>query len=279
MISTTKIEDVSLPKSDSRRNLPYTKVRAGHKEYESNRKLHCDKKKQSPASLKFKRAFNSAIIARSAFLKRRLTRQEWVALKKAVLHQCTRGPTDKLSRKLNEIQRQVNTVEQLVPTDISSAFASLEMFKLQMDVLRRQMYSAILENDTLSETCPHFRLRRIYHVPFVSGESLYFRHASLQSIISYKLDGKLEQLCCHSCLEKRSDAFFEWTGSSLTMLDAEDASPILDRKDCASLKTVHPLSIQSIWTGFVTAKFRSTHGVPDSAHQPLRTKPQTILKR
>lgn len=279
MISTTKIEDVSLPKSDSRRNLPYTKVRAGHKEYESNRKLHCDKKKQSPASLKFKRAFNSAIIARSAFLKRRLNRQEWVALKKAVLHQCTRGPTDKLSRKLNEIQRQVNTVEKLVPTDISSAFESLEIFKLQMDVLRRQMFSAILENDTLSETCPHFRQRRIFNSPSIPSQSIYFRPKSLNCIISYKLDGKLEQLCCHSCLEKRSDAFFEWTGESISMFDAEDASSIFVRKDCASLKTVHPLSIQSIWTGFITAKFRQEHGVSQKVSEPLDFIPTSIRKR
>jgi len=257
MISTTKTEDVSLPKPDSPRNLTYTRVRKGHKEYKSNQKLNSGASSRSPFAEKFKKAFNSALIARSAFLERRLTRQEWVALKKAVLTQCTRRGTDKLSRKLNEIQRQVNQVEKLVPADISDAFSSLEVFKLQMDVLRRQMFSAILENDTLSETCPHFRHRRLFYLPDVS-QTLYFRlKGNLNCIIPLKLDGKLLQLCCHTCTEKRSDAFFEWTGGSITMHDTDDEFTVLDRKDCSSLKTISPLSIQSVWTDVINNKFRS----------------------
>jgi len=256
MISTTKTEDVSLPKPDSPRNLTYARVRQGHKEYRSNQKLNSGSNSKSPSAIRFKKAFNSALIARSAFLKRRLTRQEWVALKKAVMRQCSRAPTDKLSRKLNEIQRQVNQVEKLVPTDISSAFNSLEVFKLQMDVLRRQMFSAILENDTLSETCSHFRHRRMFMLPDIS-QTLHFRlRGNLNCIIPLKLDGKLQQLCCHTCTEKRSDAFFEWTGGSITMLDVDDEFPVFDRKDCSSLKAISPLSIQSVWTDIINHKFR-----------------------
>jgi len=257
MISTTKTEVVSLPKSDSPRNLSYTRVRKGHKEYKSTQKLKSGANSTSPFAVKFKKAFNSALIARSAFLERRLTRQEWVALKKAVHRQCTRGGTDKLSRKLNEIQRQVNQVEKLVPADISDAFSSLEVFKLQMDVLRRQMFSAILENDTLSETCPHFRHRRLFTLPDIS-QTVHFRlRGNVNCYIPLKLDGKLQQLCCHSCTEKRSDAFFEWMGDSITMQDIDSEFPVLDRKDCSQLKTISPLSIQSVWTEIINNKFRS----------------------
>jgi len=257
MISKPKTEDVSLPKPDSHRNLPYTRVRSGHKEYKSNQKLQSGTSGKSPSSIRFKKAFNSALIARSAFLQRRLTRQEWVSLKKAVARQCSRSPTDKLSCKLNAIQQQLNQVEKLVPVDISDAFSSLEVFKLQMDVLRRQMYAAILENDTLSETCPHFRQRTLFHVPKFE-HTLYFRlQGNLNCIIPLTFDGNMQQLCCASCTEKRSDAFFEWTGGLITMRDTDDDFSLPDWKQYSSLKTLNPLSIQSVWTGIINHKFRS----------------------
>lgn len=254
MISTTKPEAVSLSKPDNPRTLTYTRIRPGHKEYKSNQKLNSGSGSRSPFAVKFQKAFKSALIARSAHLGRRLTRNEWVALKKAVHHQCTCGGTDKLSRKLNEIQRQVNTVEKLIPVDISSAFNSLELFKMQMDVLRRQMFYALAEGDTLSETCSHFRHRRLFQLPSCPTPLYFVPEGFSRSIHPLPLDGKLLQLCCPSCLEKRSDAFFEWTGSSITMLDAENASEIFVRKDFDSLKTVSPLSIQSVWTSLLSTK-------------------------
>lgn len=208
----------------------------------------------SPVQKRFKKAFAKALSVRSRVLGRRLTRFEWCALKNAVAKQCS-PQKQSLSVKVSQLSKRLEEVSQLIPVSLGQAADSVDLLRFQVSVLRQQALEFMIEKDSLSETCPHFRKRRIFLPPPIK-EAIWFTYPGFQPF-SYLPTGNPEQLCCPDCLSAREDAFFSWTGSCPQFSTSEAAETLVAGKKPSPLLAVSPLSIQSVWTQCITHRFRS----------------------
>lgn len=252
MIKSTEKEDAGLPTPSSHLPLGCVKVRTGHK-------LHVRLQRrtaanpQSPDRIKFQKAFSSALHHRSAFLGRRLTRQEWCKLKKAVQKQVFDKP-DSISRQLRLLATEVAQLRAFHPA--TPVVDSLAVMELKLDALRQQAVSVMQERDSVSETCPHFRKRTLFYSPDLGKVVHFEKIPGIRGSFSYKIQGQLEQLCCPQCLLEREDCYFSWTGDSISFSSATGAERLVEKGRSSLLLSISPLSIQSIWTQLCSLQIR-----------------------
>lgn len=227
--------------------------------------------KSTSKEKKFSLALSKALVVRTRVLGRKLFRSEFVALKRAVRKQCFQQPSDQVSCQLRSLASAVKHLQQSMPLDFSSVSDSLEMMRVQLSVLRQQALDFMLEADQLKETCPHFRHRTLFTAPNILN-NVVIEQLGLPAIY-YSSKGQLEQLCCRSCLEQREDAYFSWTGSTITFECAHEFEDLIGKRSVSPWAGISPLSIQSIWTQIISGRFRS-HFQPPSHTSKLKVRKQ-----
>nr|CAA7351346.1 unknown [Aspergillus fumigatus partitivirus 1] len=205
---------------------------------------------------RFKTAFSKALAVRSRVLGRRLTREEWVKLKHAVRYQCF-GPTVPLQKQLTMLATRVARCERLVPASISSVADSIELMYQQLSLLRAQAMELMSERESIAPSCPHFRKRKVFPTPS-NQLQIGVKPLGWHSVITYRLQGRDETLCCGACLQARSDAWFSWTGEELRFEHFLEGDDIPGKEQLLrSLSAISPLSIQGIWSQILLQKYGS----------------------
>lgn len=213
---------------------------------------------------RFQSSFRKALTARSRFLGRDLTRQEWIKLKNAVKRQ-NQVQYDSLTVQVRQLASEVATLRRCNPTTLLEVDDSISLLRNQVSLFRRQVFDLSLEHDQLTETCSHFKSRTLYY-PQVTGHGITTNIPGFGPL-SYNQSFEVTQLCCDSCLAKRQDAFFEWYGCDLSSFKSFSqfeslASKVAKRdKDTAlftkQLLTIAPLSLQPVWSEIISRKFRT----------------------
>jgi len=217
-----------------------------------------DKKRvkfSTPPKSRFNIALGKSLIVRSTFLKRRLTRTEFKQLVRAVRKQIS--PV--LSRNENilaSFEKRIHALERSVPGDALNLQDSISSFAAQVSVLREQCVQLIIERDEIGETCGHYRHRRnVYpkNVPF-----LEYKIPGLGLVVpSVK---EVETLACATCTIKREEQLFYWTGCSFASF-VDSLADESDRKtyEKCVIRSVSPLSIQSVWSAVLNLKYNRVH--------------------
>nr|WQF62553.1 hypothetical protein [Aspergillus ochraceopetaliformis partitivirus 1] len=239
-----------------------SRKRYGESTRNAQRPLHPRGTRNDAASAKkqkFNRAMSKAIATRVRVLGRKLTQLEFRQLVAAVRKQITPGLTNFIARAVSNIETRVKTLELATPTHVSQLESAIAMFQTQVTVLREQAMRAIQENDVLSETCSHIAHKSMLHAPPVMHP--FSQHFPNLGHISINLK-PVEVLCCDSCLAKRQDSVFLWTG--IDPVSLADMMPYLSREEAIrwliskKISKVHPLSIQSVWSALVNLKYNRT---------------------
>jgi hypothetical protein len=213
---------------------------------------------------RFQSSFRKALTARSRFLGRDLTRQEWISLKNAVKRQ-NQVQFDSLTVQVRQLASEVSILRRCNPTSLLEVDDSISLLRNQVSLFRRQVFDLSLEHEQLSETCPHFKSRTMYY-PHVTGRSISTIIPGFGPL-NYDQSFAVTQLCCDSCLAKRQDAFFEWYGYDLSSFKSfsqfESLVSMVTKRDTDTLaftkqlSTVAPLSLQPVWTEIISRKFRT----------------------
>lgn len=206
---------------------------------------------------RFDRAFRKSIAIRVRVLGRRLTTPEFRALVVAVRKQIQPRLQNPISRAIGDIERRVKHLELSTPTHVQELESAISLFQTQITVLREQALRAIIENDNLSEACSHIQNKSFISTP--QDGTHYSRRFETLGYVSTTLKSQ-EVICCQSCLSKRQDSVFMWTGHDvISLADFMDFENPREKNIEYLIKNklsrVHPLSIQSIWTSIVNAKY------------------------
>lgn len=207
---------------------------------------------------RFDRAFRKSIAIRVRVLGRKLTSPEFKALVIAVRKQLQPRLENPISRAIGGIEQRVKQLELATPTHVQELESAISLFQTQITVLREQALRSIIENDNLSEACSHIQNKSFISPP--QDGTQYTRKFEMLGSISTTLRQQ-EVICCQSCLSKRQDSVFMWTGHDVISL-ADFMDPELPRESHIRylikhrLSRVHPLSVQSIWTAIVNAKYQ-----------------------
>nr|WGH72996.1 MAG: hypothetical protein [Trichoderma harzianum partitivirus 3] len=212
------------------------------------------RKQSSRSSPRFKKAFAKALSVRSKVLGRRLTRAEWIQLKKAVAKQISVA-TDELSTTVRYLLNEVHLLKKQNPSGAKRLDDSISMFHQQVSVMRQELMSLHSEKDRLTENCPHFQLRKMFSP--IKPINVYIEERELPTSIQVKIESTI-QLCCKECLQDREDALFSWYGITLDNLPVPDELKLKSRAFAKQISCLKPLSIQNVWTQLVTARYRST---------------------
>lgn len=270
-MKSTAIEDGTLLKSTSKTTVQPTtvnsfkakKARCG-KRIPNSKTFYLSFSKQESKTYRFDLAFSKALQKRSAYLGRRLTRPEWIALKRAVRKQCF-GSVDDSKTQISRLYTRLARTERLVPKSITAVAAQIELFHQQIQLLRQQAIELATERESLAPNCPHFRHRKVYRNVILTTP-LYTTKPGFPGTISYHANQLTGVACCDKCLDLREEAFFSWTGDNLSVED------LLSQYDCTDKSNVlrqlkrylpPPLAIQSVWSSILLQKF-GTDYLPDS---------------
>lgn len=265
-----------------------SRKRYGESTRKAQRPLHPRGTRNDAAFAKrqrFDKAFRKAIAIRVRVLGRPLTQLEFRRLVSAVRKQIQPRLENFVSRAVMNIEKRVKTLELATPTSVAQLESAIAMFHTQVTVLREQAMRAIQENDVLSETCSHVSHKKMFQVPNnMERPTAHFPNLG-HLTISLK---PTEVLCCDSCLAKRQDSVFLWSGVDLVSL--ADMMPHLPREEAIrwlisnKISQVHPLSIQSVWTAVVNLKYNRTfqaqleHRRTDTRRVPDPAKPGRSVK-
>jgi len=209
---------------------------------------------------KFGVAIRKALVARSRVLGRRLHRDEFTSLVRAVRKQCLRRFSSTFSIVLSEISERITRLERVTPKDGLDLQDSIGMFAAQVSVLREQAVQAMQQRDELSETCSHFSKRKLIRMR-CDAPVLHKEITGLGTLLLMRLPSETV-LCCDSCVSRREEALFYWTGCSLSdfsdMIQPDDEITL--RK--SGLSKVRPLAHQKVWAAVLDLQYSREYVTP-----------------
>jgi len=203
---------------------------------------------------RFSLAFGKAIFHRVQFLGRRLSTSEFRRLVKAVRKQITRRFFSPLESVLNELSHRIQRLEAACPNDALALQDAIVMYSSQVAVLREQSLRAISERDELSETCTHFSKRKKWSRSTQEYPTFSTTIPSLGLLVIYP-PREVETLACPSCVQKREEALFYWTGTSLSTFKDVITQGQESLLPNLGLRSVSPLSIQAVWSSILDLKY------------------------
>jgi hypothetical protein len=199
---------------------------------------------------KFDRAFSKSVKVRSRVLGRRLTREEFKSLVKAVRKQLKPAIIDPASRLINDLHRRLLVVENATPRDRQALTDALAVARTQVDLLRTELMSLVDDQQGVKEICPHVDKKSKVYLSITDNFEV---NKSLQGLYVMKSTNTEQHVCCKACLSLRQDAFFSWFGEEWVAFTPE-------QRGCLSASnkrdlSLDPLSIQSIWMAVLDYRY------------------------
>nr|AII16003.1 hypothetical protein [Gremmeniella abietina RNA virus MS1] len=210
----------------------------------------------SASQLRFKKALARALSVRSKFLKRRLSKPEFVQLSAAVKTQIKQETTP-VNRRLNRVIDIVVRLEEAANSSLScldrpALDAAVRNLYDRLNLVRSNLLEAMRESSSLSEGCSHVSKKSVIHLPEPVKVDKIFPGFGC---ISVRIPSGRQVLCCSRCSGLRNDAFFEWSGLQPSFIDKEGHSMVEAYPLPKSIKNINPLDFQHVWTSVLDVHY------------------------